>query len=323
MLGFIARCDNTGLGVESVDFVRHVRPDRVLVALPKRYDDFPARFASCPDVGFLDKPPSPEDADRFLRGLDTLFCIETPYDWSLFERARAANVKTILRINYEYLPDPLPAAPDVMISPIDWYQSDGATILPFPVDRLRFPFRQRRRARTFLYVAGRLGMFGRNGTKELLQAIPLVRSDVRFIFYSQKEVERIDDPRVDWRFGDLGDNAVLYAEGDVLIFPRRYGGQALSVNEALSVGMPVMMTDMRPHNAFLPKELLIPAGKLEEVHLRRTVEAAAIEPAHIAAKIDEWADRDISTYSEWADSYAQSISWDTLLPRYVELCRPG
>jgi hypothetical protein len=322
MLGFIARCDNTGLGVESLEFVRHMAPDKMLVAVAKVLRDFPERYASCPDVAFLERPPTPEEADRFLDGLDTLFCIELPYDWSLLERARARDVRIVFRINYEYLPDPLPVTPDVMIAPVDWYQPEEAIVLPFPVNRRRFPFKKRTRAHTFLHVTGRQGRFNRNGTKELLEAIPLVRADVRFVIYSQKRLPGpTDDPRIECHVGDVLDNADLYTAGDVFIFPRRYGGQSLGINEAQSVGMPVMTIDMRPQNAFLPPDLLIPYERMEAIELDRRVECAVIDPVAIASKIDEWAHADISHLSEQADRYADSISWETLQPRYEALCR--
>lgn len=325
MLGFIARCDNTGLGVESHDVVRWLDPDRVLVirgggpAVRRR--EFPERFARCPAVTFLDRAPTWEQIDEFLDGLETLFAIETPYDWRIVERANARQVRTILRINYECLPDPVPVQPDLMVAPIDWYQPPSTLLLPFPVDRQRFPFRQRHIAHRFVHMGGNQGLFGRNGTAELLRAIPMVRSDVRFVIYSQKPLEPIDDPRVRFQIGDHVDNADLFREGDVLVFPRRYGGQALAMNEALSTGMPVMMTDMRPQSAFLPHELLIRPTRFEQARILRTVEAAVIDPAAIAARIDEWANRDISRFSELADTYAESISWTVLRPRYLQLLR--
>jgi len=298
-------------------------PDKVLVAIGKLFGDDPERLQACPDKVCLDRFPTAEEAERFLDGLDTLFCIEEPYDWSLLDRARQKHVKTVLRINYEYLPDPLGSPPDLMISPLDWYQPPGTVILPFPVNRKRFPFRKRTHAHRFLHVGGHLGMHGRNGTKELLKAIPLVKSDVRFIIHSQRSLEKIDDSRIEWRIQDVPDSSLLYVEGDVMIFPRLYGGDALPVSEALSVGMPVIMTDMRPQNAFLPKELLIPIQKLDEIRLLRTVEKAVVDPMSIAAKIDEWANRDISELSEWANRYAESISWDRLLPAYCEILCPA
>jgi glycosyltransferase involved in cell wall biosynthesis len=323
MLGFIARCDKTGLGVESVEFVQHMMPEKLLVALPKLHCDMPEQFANHPDVAFLDRFPSPEEADKFLDGLDTLFCIEEPYDWSLLVRAQARKVRTVLRINYEYLPEPTPPGIDVMVAPVDWYQPPGTVILPFPLNRRRFPFRKRTRAHTFVHIGGRLGMHGRNGTKELLQAIPLVKSDVRFIIYSQRKLEIIDDPRIEWHFENVADNSVLFQEGDVMIFPRRYAGQALSVNESLSVGMPVIMTNMRPQNAFLLPELMFPYQSMESIHLERTIEFATLDPVVIAAKIDEFAGKDISGLSGWANRYAETLSWETLMPRYVELLCPG
>jgi glycosyltransferase involved in cell wall biosynthesis len=327
MLGFIARCDNTGLGVESADVARWLHPDRVLVVTGggprERRDEFPERFASCPTRILIDRAPTTAQLDELLVGLDTLLFIETPYDWSIVERAKQLGVKTVLRINYECLPEVLPIEPDVMIAPIDWRQPSSVRVLPFPVDRTRFPFRRRHQARTFVHVAGHQGLFGRNGTAELLQAIPLVESDVRFIIYSQNPIEAIDDPRLRLSIADCPDNRAFFAEGDVLVFPRRYGGQALAMNEALSSGMPVMMTDMPPQSSFLPKELLIQPQRFEKARVMRDVDVAVIEPAAIARRIDEWANRDISRFSDWADAYAESISWPTLLPEYVRLLSPG
>src|SRR6185369_13412970 len=124
MLGFIARCDNTGLGVESADVVRWLEPDRVFVVAgpgpAERRQEIPERFSSCRDVTFHTKPPTSSQVDDFLAGLDTLFAIETPYDWTFIERANALGVRTVLRINYECLPDPIPVLPDTLVAPIDW-----------------------------------------------------------------------------------------------------------------------------------------------------------------------------------------------------------
>jgi hypothetical protein len=68
MLGFIARCDNTGLGIESLDFVRHMKPDKILVAIAKVLQDFPERYAHCPDAVCLDRFPTPDEADAFSIG---------------------------------------------------------------------------------------------------------------------------------------------------------------------------------------------------------------------------------------------------------------
>lgn len=326
MVGFIARCDNTGLGLESADFVRHVRPEKTLVRVTRKRREFPERVAGCVTTTFFENVPTPAQADEFLEGLHTLFCIETPYEWGIFEKAKQLGIRTILRINYEYLPDPVPVAPDVMIAPVDWHQPDAAMVLPFPVDRDSIPFRRRERARTFVHIAGRQGAFGRNGTVELLKAIPRVTSDVRFVIYSQHPLRRIDDPRVHFFIRDFTDRAELYREGDVLVFPRRYGGQALSMNEALSAGMPVMMTDMRPQSSFLPAELLIKPARIGKASFfdKRTVDMAFVEPETIAEKIDEWAEADISVFSDHADRYAHSISWTSLGPIYAEILRtPG
>lgn len=323
MLGFIARCDNTGLGMESLEIVRHLAPDKLLVAIPHYYSDRPERMASCPNVVYLDRAPTREEIDAFLTDLDTVLCLESPYDWNVIRRAKARRIRIVLRINYECLEDPLPVVPDVIIAPVDWYQPAGSVILPFPVDRGRFRFKQRKRARTFLHVAGHHGMYGRNGTTELLEAIPLVRADVRFIIYSQIPMNDIGDGRLSLRIADVEDNSSLYAEGDMMVLPRRFGGQSLPLSEALSVGMPVLMTDMLPQNKLLPRELLIRTSSTGEVRLNRTVKCARASPKDIARAIDSWADKDISAFSLWANNYAETISWTRLLTRYREILRPA
>ena len=57
---------------------------------------------------------------------------------------------------------------------------DPKIILPFPVDTDRIPFRERKKAQTFVHIAGNGGYMGRNGTDVVMQAIRMCRSEAKF-----------------------------------------------------------------------------------------------------------------------------------------------
>ncbi|MBK9272798.1 MAG: glycosyltransferase family 4 protein [Saprospiraceae bacterium] len=319
-IGFLgARCDNGGLGIESKYFIKHINPEKIMVVVVGNHKAFPDRF---PNATIVKGIPTDKQIEDFVKDIDVLFCIETPYNWNAFRIARKHGVKTVMRINYEWLPFPTPSVPDVMINPVDWYMHElpeNAVYLKFPVDRSVIPFKKRKKAKTFLHIVGHGGGYGRNGTQELLKAIPMVKSDVRFIIYSQVNVEKIDDDRIEWRIGNYMNEGELFNDGDVFLFPRKYAGQALSMNEAMASGMAIMMTDMKPQNKILPKELLISPKEMTEVFINRNIEMAILDPKDIAKKIDEWANKDISRFSEISNKIANEMSWKTLRSKYIEI----
>jgi hypothetical protein len=73
-----------------------------------------------------------------------------------------------------------------------------------------------------------------------------------------------------------------------------------------------MSTDRYPFNAYLPKELLIPVRRYERKRISINFDAAVLDPQDIAAKIDEWAGRDISSYSEQMNQLASLLDWEHL-----------
>lgn len=315
-IAFIARCDLGGIGIESRAFVKHMKPDKVMVVMignyPQRPEDFPGAF-------FVKGNPTDEDVRRFLYGMDSLFCIETPYNRSTFEIARKMGVKTFLRMNYEW--HDFKFKPDVLINPVDWHTPPGAIVLPFPVDTEHYEFRQREKAKIFLHIAGHNAGFDRNGTDVVLKAAGLVKSDAKFIVYSQSPIPHKRQANVQWRVGDFLDNKWLYNDADVMVLPRKYAGQALSMNEALACGVPVLMTDMEPQNKFLPKEWLIEPTRMLSVQIAQQVEYADIDPQKVAQKIDEWYNQNLWQISKKSRQLATSLSWTELLPRYQALFR--
>ena len=96
-LGLVARADNSGLGIQSWEFARHMNPDKVMVINL----DFLANDAEhCNKRAFLDRyrgevtvlnkvTPEPHEIEDFLDGLDLVFAPETFYTWDFVARANA------------------------------------------------------------------------------------------------------------------------------------------------------------------------------------------------------------------------------------------
>src|SRR5438093_13775566 len=114
---------------------------------------------------------------------------------------------------------------------------DPNILIADPVNTERVKFIQRGNADVFVHNGG-ITLGDVNGTEDLLKAIPLVRSDVKFIIRSQKLLT-INDPRVDLRVRSVPNYWDLYNEGDVFVCPQRFRATSLPIQEAMAAGMPV------------------------------------------------------------------------------------
>ncbi len=114
----------------------------------------------------------------------------------------------------------------------------------------------------------------------------------------------------------------LWTEGDVFVFPEKFNGLSLPLQEARAAGMLVVSTDRFPINTWLPKEPLIQVSDTRMTRLGGHLtefDEAIVDPRDIAAKIDEWYGRDISEYSEQGRMWAARNSWEILKPKYMEI----
>ncbi len=114
----------------------------------------------------------------------------------------------------------------------------------------------------------------------------------------------------------------LYSTGDVFIFPEKFNGLSLPLQEACAAGMLVMATDRFPMNTWLPNDPLIPirGERIIQISGRlRAFKEAMIDPKDIAATIDRWYGEDISSFSESGREWAMRNSWQVLGPKYKEL----
>lgn len=326
-IGLVARADNSGLGILSEAFYKHLPIAKVMVVANNVYEIHPERFpgALICKIG----TPDLEEIGEFLKDIDLVLTFETPYNWNLFSEARKRGIKTILIPNYEWLPPTIPVVPDLFICPskLDYDEivnnsafgnKDNAIYLPIPIDRERTPFKLRKKAETFLFNNGHGGYMDRNSSKELFEAISLIKKDIKFKIHSQVYFsDVINDSRVEVIYGDIPYEE-LYSEGDIFLFPHKFDGLSLPIQEALSAGLPIISTDIYPHNAYLPKEWLFKPEIMTKIFIKREMDMAIINPVKLAKKIEEWAGKDIEEESKKADRLAEKWSWKNLKDKYLE-----
>jgi hypothetical protein len=322
-IGLVARADFTGLGNQSQDWAYQLPIAKVLVvwgfkeASPEIYQKFDMKIC---EVGV----PNMEEIDWFLKDIDIAIFLETPYNWTLISEAKKRGIKTIINPNYEMLLIDLPAQPDLWLCTnilnFETIPTDNKIYLPQPINRDVFKFKKRKKAKTFLFNNGNGGIHGRNGLKEFTEAIKFVNSDVKFIINSQVPVDIIPDSRIDVNIGEQSLKNI-WGEGDVFVHLRKFGAMSLPMNEAMSLGMPIIGINRKPENTYLPKELLVDAeGKyqLQCGEDKIFIEALSLSPVRIAAKIDEWANKDISELSERMNELADKWDWNNWKDKYIE-----
>ena len=108
----------------------------------------------------------------------------------------------------------------------------------------------------------------------------------------------------------------------MFLFPEKFNGLSLPLQEAHAAGMLVMAGDRSPINAWLPKEPLIPVSgyfNTELPWIGIQVKNAIMKPEDIAATIDAWAGKDITEFSKMGQSWASQNTGDILREKYLEI----
>ncbi len=335
-VGLIARADDTGLGVQTQEFYKHMNPDKTLVVdlshVNGKKNDF-GRYPGAAVLRFTPYPETPKAAatpkesrmviNEFMEDLDVVFTCETVYDYYLIKCARERDVRVVLQYNFELLDhvrQPSLPSPDLFMAPSLWRYDDVKTgpkvFLPVPVDRQAIPPVPRTVANTFLHIGGNPAMEDRNGTKVTMDAWDWVKSPARLLVRTQTGNYRSRNSKVIVKRGSILNYQDLYNEGDVFILPRKFGGLCLPLNEALSAAMPVIMTDLHPQNEFLSKEVLIPAEFSKQVMTKMMIDVFEPNKGTIAETVDMLNGDPslVARLSERSDTVAAQISWETLRP---------
>lgn len=262
--------------------------------------------------------PDSVPEEELLKKCDTLIFFETPFSWKLIPQARALNIKTILIPMYECTQYPFPYQPDEIWCPSDldakFYREQGEVVrrVSIPVNK---KWRKRSKALVFVHNAGNGGLGGRNGTKELVEAFNYVKSDARLIIRSQVPF-KCENPKIEVRVGQFDD---IWNEGDVFVFPEKFNGLSLPLQEAFASGMMVMAGARYPMTSWLPNPPLIPVESYKKESIAVQFDSAVYNPKTIAQQIDFWYGKDIEMFSLLGKEYGVKNSWKILKEKYKEL----
>lgn len=335
-----------GLGYQTLEYVKNLEPEKVMVCDISGYNKMPVYRDWYPHAWrWVTGPPKDQDYRDFLEGLDVVLYAETPLNYSLHSFANQLGVKTIQAANFEfidYFRHPDYPKPSLIAMPSPWKVDEvkemgwaDATYLPVPVNRDRFPFRRIRSCKTFIHIVGRPAVHDRNGTLNFLEAAKKIGNDFRYIIYYQPPKDRracqyfepvIREIRNTQKeinvelVADVENPEDLYKDGDVLVLTRRYGGLCLPMQEALSCGLPVVMTDICPNNKMLPNGWLARSTKQGSFFAHTEIDIYDADNRSLAQKMLQFADDSIIGGSNLlADEIAESLSWKTLKPKYFDI----
>lgn len=307
IVGSVVFATDQGLGYLAKEFFDHGIIQKVHVR----------RHSSRKDHGAEWYPESARVpfATDLLERCDSLLFFEDVFNWDLIPKAREKKIKTALMPMYECTRYPLMYEPEVLISPslLDKQYYPESVHIPVPVD---VPWKLRTRAKTFVHNAGNGGLGGRNGTRELMAAMKHVRSPIRLIIRSQAPLPSTGDRRIEIHVKQHTKEE-LWSTGDVFIFPEKFNGLSLPMQEAFASGMMVMAGARYPMTEWLPNEPLIPVMRYKKETIAREFDSAIYDPVAIAQTIDRWYDKDISTFSEAGKAFAETHSWQILKDKYL------
>lgn len=329
---------DNGLGNQTRALYDHLRPAKTMLVDISKLNGLPLHRDWYRADVVTNGYPTNAEIERFLQGLDAVFLCETPLNFYLYERARQLGVAVICQHNWEFLDhlrDPRLPAPTLFAAPSAWHTDDLRTRniapvvdLPVPVNRDELPQRDITEANVFFHIAGIPAVQDRNGTHDFIAASKFARRRIpgaTFIIYCQKPdatLRRAIHGTGIELIEELADYTDLYRRGDVLVQPRRYGGNSMPTQEAVGAGIPVLMPNISPNNAWLPSDWLFPVMPHRRQFMARTlIDVYSSHVPSISRKMVELHRNPakVQAMAAAARRIGESISWKVLLPRYEEV----
>lgn len=304
-IGSVVFATEQGLGILAKDLYDHGVIHRVMIQPHSRHREFHSWYGS------NGRPLHRDNYDWFFEGLDAVIFLETPFDWSLIVEARKRGIVTMLMPD-ECTPYPLHYEPDIILCPsaLERTYNEGKYCLDvvFPPT---VEWHLRSKAHIFIHNAGHGGLGGRNGTRELIEAMQYVKSPIKLIIRSQTHEFSSNDPRVEIRHGTVP-HEQLWAQGDVFVFPDKFAGLSMPMQEAFAAGMLVMTSNRYPNNVWLPTAPLIPVSGYKMEQLGIKFQSAIITPQDIATTMDFWYGENIELYSSLGFAWSKTHTWGKL-----------
>lgn len=315
----IGRADHGGLGQQTAELARHVTPDRALIVNPggrrSRGQMDLARYDHVPDIRVFDGDLLDGATVEWVIGDGgTVFTVECWYSPQLVRAARRVGVRTVIQANPELLVDGVNS--DLITLPTVWeaHRHPGAKLLPVPVNREVLPERPHSGRLRVLYHPAAPAMLDRNGTDLLLSSLRFCQTPFEVLIRGRGEApdHPIGQSVVRW-LPHVDDYHDAYPpEADALVLPRRYGGLSLSMQEAASLGLPIISLDLPPQRHWLD-----PAGLAEAIVDRQVGMRGGKFPVHganprlFARHLDELAARPnvIARMRDRSLAWADSLDW--------------
>jgi hypothetical protein len=336
-VGTIVYATNTGLGILAKDFYDNGVITDVLVQTHESLKDnlywYGRSNVLSPVQNIaITNQPTPEHKrnliNSFLEEIDVLFLFEIEWYADVVQAARKKGKKVIFMPMYECSPFPILADCYLTSSDLDhqYYKKmyNGLNIkrINVPVNS-SIEWRKRSHADVFVHNAGNPRQGDRNGTQAILDSIKFIKSkNINIIIRSQHNNIKLNnpDPRVtiDTSYKAFEE---LWVEGDVFLFPERWNGLSLPLQEAHASGMMVMCGDRFPVNDWLPREPLIKVSGYTKKNIIKNIpfKSANYEPITIANTIDKFANKDIQKYSLIGKEWFEKNSWNVMKEKYIQI----
>lgn len=337
-IGCIVRTDRSGLAQQTMAVARHLNAD-VVVAIDMGHrtrgpqKGWPGGFHLCPEPVCPDESHAVGVGDAIAAFIDcdVVWTAETWYWPDLPARLGEMGIRTVATVNPElYVEREHQGAKCVL--PTDWHADRlGLPVVPHPapirdvadlaLERLAMPARPVTR---FLHIAAP-AMRDRNGTRALLHACRMYEGPpIEVVIAGEGATwqEPFIHPLVTFSAaGPVADWRDLYALGDVLILPRRYGGQSLPALEAAAAAMPVVMPHLAPQIGWSGIDSCIDPGMPRNVAMKGGIfEVSTLDSLALATRMAAYAS-DAELVDEQrraAYGWARSLAWDAIEPIWRE-----
>lgn len=315
-LGLVVFTNDSGLGAQTRRLTYMLRPYRLLAIDSSSFSknkqshfEWYKDFSGYRVYGF----PNNREYSIFMQGLTHVLICENPLNFAMLKMAQMMRVKVFIQSNYEFcdhLVNKNLELPHKFLMPSYWkidemkslFGDDKVEYLPPPTDPAEFADVRRENMNRdvdvpkLLHITGTLAAQDRNGTLDLLKALPFVKGNFQLVIRSQHELPpeyMVDDKRVSYAIGNVAENCELYRGFDGCVIPRRYGGLSLTTNEALMGGLPVIMPAISPNKELLPKEWTVEAKLKGQFRTRSMIDIYEVEPVTLAKKIDWFLQQDL------------------------------
>lgn len=323
-LGLIVRGDLRGLGIQTHEIWRHLRP-AVTVGVdispidprgqwPQHWERYDTDMLITPWAGYLN--PISAQAKEALLSCEVILTVETPYDPDLFSEARAKGIKTVIYVNPElHRTHETEQAAEVWY-PTDWMidQLPPGEVVSMPVALERFS--DVAKGDGWLHVGGHQARGDRDGTMLALRGAR--GAGIRLTVTSQDRMRTA--PQFDYR-APTDDYWQLYEGMGFLVIPRRYGGLSLKVQEALANQMVVVMPGVPPNSRWPIVPVKATNGQMVNLPGGR-VRMAHPDLNHLVSVLRGLRDADpevIEGHRQRSRAWATENSWETLGPLWQEL----